>query len=241
MISARCAVVGAGLAGAAAAWRLAASGVDTVLLEARTPAHDGGSSHGSARIFRHAYGDPEQVALTVRALAGWRELEAASGTPLLRVTGGLDARRDLPAIAAALTLAGVEHELLPAAAAAARWPHLAFGSDVLYQPGAGVVDAASAVAAMVGLAERDGARVRLGWRLAGVERRDGGRPGWRLTPSGDGETVEAELLVLCAGPWLPELAGAAELAPVRAMLPELRVTEQSVFHFPFPEDDDGDG
>ncbi|WP_198663926.1 FAD-dependent oxidoreductase [Jiangella endophytica] len=237
MISARCAVVGAGLAGASATWRLAASGVETVLLEARTPAHDGGSSHGSARIFRHAYPDPEYVALTVRALAGWRELSAAAGAGLLRTTGGLDtgAGRDLPAIAAALDTAGLEYELLPAAAAGERWPQLAFGTDVLYQPGAGVVDAAAAVTAMVSLAGAAGAQVRTGWRLAGLERRGGGA-GWRLTPRDGGEPVECELLVLCAGPWLPELVRAAELAPVRAALPDLRVTQQSVVHFPFPGD-----
>ncbi|WP_199521533.1 FAD-dependent oxidoreductase [Jiangella anatolica] len=233
-------MVGAGLAGASAAWRLAASGVETALLEARTPAHDGGSSHGSARIFRHAYADPEYVALTVRALAGWRELARAAGTELLRTTGGLDLGpgRDLPAIAVALDGAGLEYELLPASAAAGRWPHLAFAADVLYQPAAGVVDAESAVTAMVSLAQAAGAQVRTSWRLAGVERRGAG---WLLTPSGEGEPVECELLVLCAGAWLPELARAAELAPVRAALPDLRVTQQSVVHFPFPDGVDGAG
>lgn len=241
MIAARCAVVGAGLAGAATAWRLAAEGVGTVLLEARTPAHDGGSSHGSARIFRHAYADPEYVGLTVRALAGWRELERAAGVELLRTTGGLDAGpgRDLPAVAAALDASGLEYELLSAAAARARWPRLAFGAGVLHQPDAGVIDAAAAVTAMVALAAAAGAQVRTGWRLAGVQRRPGA--GWRLTLPDGGEPVECELLVLCAGGWLPELARAAELAPVLAGLPELRVTQQSVAHFPFPGGDDGAG
>lgn len=47
-------VVGGGLAGASAAWRLAQRGVEVTLVERYEPATAFGSSHGSARIFRFA-------------------------------------------------------------------------------------------------------------------------------------------------------------------------------------------
>ena len=51
-------IVGAGLAGSAAARAMASRGRSVVLVEAFQPGHRRGSSHGSARIFRRAYPDP---------------------------------------------------------------------------------------------------------------------------------------------------------------------------------------
>ncbi|TMK83691.1 MAG: FAD-dependent oxidoreductase [Actinobacteria bacterium] len=48
-------VVGAGVMGAAAAWRLARAGRDVMLLEQFEVGHDHGSSHGAARVFRFSY------------------------------------------------------------------------------------------------------------------------------------------------------------------------------------------
>ena len=48
-------VVGAGAMGSAAAWRLALRGYRVTLLEQFEPGHVRGASHGSSRIFRHAY------------------------------------------------------------------------------------------------------------------------------------------------------------------------------------------
>ncbi|WP_233551512.1 FAD-dependent oxidoreductase [Amnibacterium setariae] len=224
-------VIGAGLAGAAAAWRLAAQGREVVLVEAVAPAHVGGSSHGSARIFRHAYPDPFWVDLTVRALDGWHELEAAIGRSVLTTTGGLDfgPRHDLPAVAAAMAACGVGSELLPPQAARERWPHLAVDGPVLHHTEAGVIDAAVAVEAMVAEAQRHGARLLLD-RVVAVE------------VAFDGATVtleqagplSASTAVVAAGAWLPEIAPRLPAA-IADRLPPLVVTQQQVFHFPFPE------
>jgi sarcosine oxidase len=224
-------VVGAGLTGAAAAWRLAQRGRAVVLVEAETPAHAGGSSHGSARIFRHAYDDPFWVGLTVQALRGWRQLEEASGRSVLATTGGLDAGHPggLAAIAAALAVHGVASELVTPGAAAERWPHLSLDGPVLHQAAAGVVDAAVAVHAMVGEAQRHGAQVLLGDRVTAVERRGDGA----LVHLEAGSPVPASAVVVAAGAWLPELA--IRLPPgVAERLPPFVVTQQQVFHFPFP-------
>ncbi|MBW4042747.1 MAG: FAD-dependent oxidoreductase [Acidobacteria bacterium] len=224
-------VVGAGLAGAAAAWRLAASGREVVLVEAATPAHAGGSSHGSARIFRHAYPDPFYVGLAARAQRGWQELEAVSGRSILTVTGGLDfgVGRDLDVVAAALAAHGVASELLDPAAAHARWPQLAFDSPVLHHAAAGVIDATVAVDTMVEQAQLHGAVLRLGVRVVGVEARGDGA----VVRLEHGDAVHASVVVVAAGGWLPELAPALP-GRIAERLPTLEVTQQQVFHFPFP-------
>ena len=65
-------IIGAGLAGSAAAWALAGRGRSVAVVEAFAPGHRRGSSHGSARIFRRAYPDPLYVRLTGQAQQLWR-------------------------------------------------------------------------------------------------------------------------------------------------------------------------
>jgi sarcosine oxidase len=84
------AVVGAGIVGLSAAWRLAEAGQDVVVLERFDLGHNRGSSHGATRIFRFAYDDPVYVRLAQEALPLWRELESTAGRSLLHITGGID-------------------------------------------------------------------------------------------------------------------------------------------------------
>jgi monomeric sarcosine oxidase len=219
-------IVGAGLAGSAAAWSATARGLDVVLLEAFGPGHKNGSSHGSARIFRRAYPDPLYVRLTGRAEERWRQLEDQAGERLLTLTGGVDfgAARDPRALHAVLASCGVPAELLPAQAAAERWPYFDFAGtgDVMYHQDAGVLDPEHAMAAMLRLAAARGAAVRFGTPVTRLER----------TPSGDGAVAytdsgsfTAPVIVVAAGAWTaPLLDGVLSLPP-------LTVTQQQVFHF----------
>jgi sarcosine oxidase len=220
-------VVGAGLAGSAAAWAAAERGLDVVVLEAFSPGHRNGSSHGSARIFRRAYPDPLYVRMTGRAGILWRQLEADAGESLLQRTGGLDfgARRDPKQLHAVLTDCGVPAKLLEPAAAAERWPYVDFtdAGPVLYQEEAGVLDPGRAMAAMLRLAAADGADVRFGTPVTRLEAAAGGPGAVARTDSG---AFAAPVVVVAAGAWLPELAG-RDLIP----LPPLTVTQQQVFHF----------
>lgn len=218
-------VVGAGLTGAATAWELARRGIQVTLIEAYGIGHRNGSSHGTSRIFRRAYADPFYVELTGQAGECWRELEADSGTALLRTTGGIDfgAGRDPQRLARVLAAAGVPHELVPAKAAGERWPYLRFDGPVLFHPEAGVVDADAVVAACVRRAAELGADVRTHTRVTGIDVRDGAR-----VRTDDGAELTADAAVVAAGPWLPELAGGIG---VPLSLPPLRVTQQQVFHF----------
>jgi len=219
-------IVGAGLAGSAAAWAAAERGMDVVVLEAFEPGHRNGSSHGSARIFRRAYPDPLYVRLTGRAGVLWRQLEADAGESLLQQTGALDfgARRDPKQLQEVLTDNGVPTELLEPGEAAERWPFVDFtgAGPVLYHAEAGVLDPGRAMEAMLRLAAADGADVRFGTPVTRLEVAPGGDGAVAHTGSG---TFAAPVVVIAAGAWLPELAG--DLVP----LPPLTVTQQQVFHF----------
>jgi monomeric sarcosine oxidase len=215
-------VVGAGLMGAAATLALARRGRRVLTLEAREPGHRAGSSHGSSRIVRRAYAQPHYVAMTGRAFGLWHELERQAGVRLLTLTGGLDFGRhsDVRGMAAALTAAGVPHELMPAAAAAGYWPHLVFEGDVLYHSQAGTVDPALAVEQMVRLARELGARVEYETPVIAV---DPAASGVRVRTAAG--TIEAAVAVIATGPWVSRLlAGVVDL-------PRLTVTQQQVFYF----------
>ncbi|KHK95553.1 sarcosine oxidase [Microbacterium mangrovi] len=226
------AIIGAGLTGAAAAWRLAQSGADVLVLERDVPASHFGSSHGSARIFRYAYPDRFSTDLVVRARGSWDELEAAAGTQLITPAGALDfgAVRDPRGLARVLEQSGVDHELLSRAEAGARWPQLTFDTEVLWHPGAGVLDAERSVTAMLALAQAAGAAVRTGWDVASVRRASAGY----VVTSTRGETVHAEQVVVAAGGWLPALLADLDLpAGFAAAMPQFEVRQENAFHFPY--------
>lgn len=157
-------VIGAGLSGSAAAWKLTELGYDVIVVDRDVPASDRGSSHGSARILRYAYPDPLYTGLMVEAKKGWDELERRNGRRLVTPSGSLDVGglRDPEELARVLDGAGVENELLSADVAADRWPGLSFdpaltGSDkVLWHPDAGVINAEATVTAQLAEAKKSG-------------------------------------------------------------------------------------
>jgi monomeric sarcosine oxidase len=217
-------IVGAGLAGAAAAFVAARRGLNVVVLEAFGPAHRNGSSHGSARIFRRAYPDPLYVRLTGESGQRWRALEDAAGERLLTLTGAIDfgPEREPERLHQVLTECGVPAELLPEQAAAERWPFIDFdgAGPVMYHEDAGALDPDRAIAAMLRLAAASGADVRFDTPVEKLATAAGG-----AVASTAGETFTAPVVVVAAGPWIaPLLAGLVEL-------PRLTVTQQQVFHF----------
>jgi monomeric sarcosine oxidase len=216
-------VIGAGLAGSAAAWAMARRGRSVAVLEAFGPGHRRGSSHGSARIFRRAYPDPLYARLTGDAGRLWRELADEAGEELVLRTGGLDygPAHEAEKMYGILTEFGVPAELLPAAAAGERWPGLAFGPDpVLFHPDAGVLDPERTMAAMRRLAAAAGARIFFE------------TPVLRVSATLDGAVVDtagqswrAPVVIVAAGPWLEPLVGGL------VRLPPLGVRQVEAFHF----------
>jgi sarcosine oxidase len=223
-------VVGAGLAGAATAWQLASRGHQVTLLERNVPASHDASSHGSARIFRYAYPEHFYTRAVLESKALWDGLAAAAGTPLITPFGAVDygSERNPRLLASVLADEGIEHELLSASEARKRWPQIAFDTEVLWHPGAGVIDAETAVNAMVSLAVGHGARLLTGWSLRSIERNGSG---YRLT-STSGEALDAGNVVVSTGGWLPRMLGSLSLpAAFLAGLPDITVRQEQAFHF----------
>jgi sarcosine oxidase len=200
-------VVGLGAMGSATMAELSARGLRVLGLEAFGPGHANGSSHGRSRIIRYAYAEgATYVPLVLRAGELWRALEAASGRRLLTVTGGVFAGPPgswvLEGTAASAASWGLAHERLSAAQVNARWPAFALpaGLDAVVEAGAGFLDPAACLAALVERAEAAGAEAR--WREPVT--------GWAAGPgavtvgtaAGD---YEAAALVVTAGPWAGRL------------------------------------
>jgi sarcosine oxidase len=197
------AVVGAGVAGLAAARALRRAGRAPVVYEQFDAVHDRGSSHGASRIFRLSYPDSEWVALARESLAGWHELEAELGLELVRTTGSLDAGAHVETHAAALREAGEAAELLEGAGCERRFGvRTPAGEPVLHQPEGGIVRADRALAAL-----RSGATMRERTRVEALE------------PDGDGVVLDtssgrlrARVAVVAAGAWAPRLLATAGIA-----------------------------
>ena len=228
-------VVGAGLAGAATAWSLARQAHEVTVVERAQPAARDGSSHGSARIFRYAYSDAFYTRLVVQARKRWDELERVCTKELITRTGSLDfgPSRDPRKLATVLAAEGVEHDLLDREEARSRWPHIAADTETLWHPDAGVIDAESAVRAMVDQATENGAQLRTDWELRRITT---ARNGFRLSAV-NGEELDAEKIVVAAGGWLPHLLGDLELpSDFLAALPPLQVSQEQAYHFPYRDE-----
>jgi len=200
-------VVGGGAMGTAAARQLAGRGRSTMLLERFTIGHANGSSGGPTRIFRYAYHRADYVRLAMAAREAWHELEDASGERLLQVTGVLDPGPEGLRRADLLDAAGVANERMRGAEARQRWPglHLAAGADVVFQPDAGVLHAASAVIAQAALADAAGATLRQETTVTEI------RPGVDDVEvrTSDGESFVADVAIVAAGAWAGPLLAAA--------------------------------
>jgi len=200
-------VVGGGGMGTAAAWRLARRGARALVLEQFSVGHDRGSSHGESRIIRLAYFEhPDYVPLLRAAYALWRETEAASGEPLLTITGGLELGPEAGLLVrgnlASARLHGLEHELLDAAAIRARFP--AFGAETgvagVFQPESGVLAVERCVRAQAALARAAGAEVREGVTVRAVLPDGAG-----VRVESDAGTFRAARAVVTAGAWAGRL------------------------------------
>ena len=164
IIEADVVVVGAGSVGSMASWQLAARGLRVVAIDRFTIPGPFSAYAGETRVFRMVYAEGgHYTPLLQRARDLWRELEAASGTELLTVTGVVTITDDDHPDHAALLRAGRERglrfEVVTGDEARRRLPqHLIRDKDVaLFDPEGGYVRSEHAVFSAIQLAQRHGA------------------------------------------------------------------------------------
>jgi sarcosine oxidase len=207
--------------GLATARALARAGNSVVVLEQFELGHAHGSSHGTSRIFRLSYADPNWVRMALAALTLWRELEAEAGETLLQTTGSLDVGGDLGDYEGSLTENGVATELLERSEVEARFRGLRIpDSQALFHAEGGYLRADRITDALRRSAAGHGAELRPGTKVVSLEP---GEEGVTLTTSNG--TVEACAAVVAAGAWAKGL-----LAELGIDLP-VKVSRQTVAHF----------
>ncbi|MEP7344710.1 MAG: N-methyl-L-tryptophan oxidase [Gemmatimonadaceae bacterium] len=205
-------IVGVGGMGSAAAYHLARRGLRVLALERFPLGHEFGSSHGLTRIIRLAYFEhPSYVPLLRRSFELWRELEHASSSSLLHVTGALDIGPEESEVFEGSLLScreyGLRHEVLTGTSLHARFTAFEFPAHyrAVLQPDGGFLLSERCIEAHARLATALGAEVRLGEAMIA----------WEPTSSGVRVRTEAGVydgaqLVVAAGAWngalVPELA-----------------------------------
>ncbi|HUD37486.1 MAG TPA: FAD-dependent oxidoreductase [Streptosporangiaceae bacterium] len=200
-------IIGAGLVGLSAAWALSRRGHEVVVLDQAQVGHADGGSHGSCRIFRYGYENPEYVRLVGPARDAWTRLEEASGERLLKPTPQLTFGPLMGQVHDALRQAGAPCELMTEQAARERFPGIAVSGEVLLEPDSAVISADRALTALAGQLRAAGQS--LGWpgneesaKVTGLQARPGG-----LSVSTAAGTIDADVVLACAGPWTGALLG----------------------------------
>jgi sarcosine oxidase len=216
------AVIGAGIIGLAATRALAQARRQVTCFEQFRLGHTRGSSHGTSRIFRLAYEDPEYARSAQEALPLWHELERETGERLLQTTGSLDVGGDLEGFRAALAGVGVEAQMLEATDLRRRFPMLRLpNNEALFHAEGGVLYADRAAQAFARSARAHGGEIAEETRVLDIDHDEGGV---RLKTSSG--TVIARVAVVAAGAWVRDLV---EGLPVR-------VTRETVAHFRLAHD-----
>ena len=132
--------------------------------------------------------------MAVLAGALWRDLEVATGRPLLHVTGqvSLGDEATLHAIAEALTAAGTPVEHVSAAAAARRFPGIAASGAVLVEPHSGVLAAGECLRA---LRQAGAFELRTGCRVTRLRQSSDSV----VVAMADSDDLRADIVLDCAG------------------------------------------
>jgi sarcosine oxidase len=194
--------------GLATALELARRGHAVVVLDRFGPGHPATSSTGVSRSIRTAYNEPHYVALALDAIGRWRALEAAARVDILHLTGQVDLGWEpaRAAIADAVAAGGGTIERRTNAQLRDLLPEL--GPEAgpgLFHSDAGTVIADAGLRALQDAALDAGVELLARERVTAIDA--SGRPVVTATS----QAVEAETVVIAAGPWAGELLQMADL------------------------------
>ncbi len=220
-------VIGLGAMGSAAAYHLSRRNKKVLGLEAHTPAHDKGSSHGESRIIRQAYFEnPAYVPLVLRAYELWDELQQESGEDLLTITGGLAIGSPHSELVSgclkSATTYSLAHELLNPQEMQQCFPQLVLADHevAFYETKAGYLRPEECIRQHLRFASNRGADLHFEEPVVS----------WSASQSGEGVTVttakqtyHANSLIISVGPWF------AEFVPIASI--QVAVSRRVMFWF----------
>ncbi len=208
-------VLGLGAVGSATTYQLAKRGNRVLGIDQFSPPHTLGSTHGESRITRQAIGEGEAyVPLALRSHEIWDELERETGETLLTNTaGGLIISSGAVTVSnhvenffentvAAAKRFDIGHEILTADEIRKRFPQFNVRDNEMgyFEHKAGFLRPENCVRVQLALAEKHGAELHRNERVLTFT-----QEGTIVHVTTDKGEYTAEKLIVCAGPWLPNL------------------------------------
>ncbi|XP_064612602.1 peroxisomal sarcosine oxidase-like [Liolophura sinensis] len=198
-------VIGAGVEGSSTAYHLAKAGRSTLMLEQFPLPHTRGSSHGHSRITRKAYPQDFYVRMMREAYDIWANLEEETGTTVYKKTGlimiGEDGSPYLSRLEQAIRSSGEHCQRLSPEEFRMAYPMLRYPTEygAVYDGVAGILYADKSLTALQEMFVKNGGEIRSGEKMTGLF------PGEIVTVRTTKRSYKTRSVVICAGPWAPEL------------------------------------
>jgi sarcosine oxidase, subunit beta len=232
-------IVGGGLEGAAAAWRLAQRDVTDVVVLERDTVGAGGTGKSSGVVRCH-YGVSSLARMATTSLETFENAVDLFGTDIgFRQTGYIVGVGEVNAASLRASLVaqrkvGVDTSEIDRSEVASLWPgmYLDDFAAFCWEPRGGYGDAYATAQAFAAAARRAGVKVRQGAKVTEVLASGDKVTGVRLA---DGSTVSAPNVVVAAGPWSVELVRPLGIdLPVRVHLEQIVLVDPGSETGPVP-------
>jgi len=226
-MKAKTAIVGGGLMGTSIAWHLAqrTDGLRETVVVCEKGEIGGGASGRAGAVLSQVHADIGMAGMARDSLKFYAGFEGRSGRSIgfqacgvvtLPAKSSEEDRARFAAQEAGFEAIGIQIELLDAEELRRRVPGIQVddGTQAFFEPGAGYLDPARAMAAISALARDQGAVLRTGCEVDEIVFEDGRVVGL-ITSQGE---VETNQVVVAAGPWTASLLARAEVdLPLRLL------------------------
>jgi sarcosine oxidase len=223
-------VVGAGVFGIWAAYKLHLAGRRVAVVDAVGPAHSRASSGGESRVIRCGYGETEIYSEWAwRSIGEWQALSARAGLPIFHPLGVLWVHTPpnelVQASARVLSRKNIPFALLSAPEMRRRYPVMRVGNDEagFFEPAGGALMARRAVQSLASELKANGV-IFLPGTVSPIRQEQGEHGALPAVTTTSGERIDAEQFVFACGPWLDRICP-------DAMAKRLFVTRQEEYFF----------